>query len=296
MREANQPGMPPYVCIPEAYSPARSFYQQAAYLGANHDPLNAGGDPDYGRHAAPQLALAGDLSVRRVQDRRELQRRIGGLANRVEASAAFRAADASYQRAFELVTSARAREAFDLSREPVALREKYGRHPWGQYALLARRLVEAGVTFVTINHFDADVDWWDDHFHIERNMRRRLPLFDQALGTLIEDLHERGLGERVLVIACGEFGRSPVIDREAGRGHWARAMSALLSGGGIRTGQIIGATTANGGEPRDEPLGPGDVLATVYRVLGIDSEQSLPDRQDRPIRLVDQGRPIRGLF
>src|SRR4029079_1636959 len=126
---------------------------------------------------------------------------------RVEGSEAFRALDQSYQRAFELVTSTRAREAFDLSHETVALREKYGQHPWGKAALLARRLVEAGVTFVTINHYEADVDWWDDHYVIEKNMRTRLPLYDRALTSLIEDLHDRGLGERVLVAAFGEFGR-----------------------------------------------------------------------------------------
>jgi uncharacterized protein (DUF1501 family) len=188
------------------------------------------------------------------------------------------------------------RQAFDLAQEPAPLHEKYGRHPWGQAALLARRLVERGVTFVTINHYEADVDWWDDHSNIEKNLTRRLPLYDQALGTLLEDIHERGLARSVLVVACGEFGRSPRIDQQAGRGHWPRAMSALLSGGGLKEGQVIGATTADGGEPRDRPLGPGDLLATIYRVLGIDPFQALPDHQGRPVRLVDAGQPIAELF
>jgi uncharacterized protein (DUF1501 family) len=158
--------------------------------------------------------------------------------------------------------------------------------------LLARRLVEAGVTFVTINLYEKDVDWWDDHYTIEKNLRKRLPPYDRAVASLIEDLHERGLAEQVLVVACGEFGRAPRIDKNAGRGHWPRAMTALLSGGGIRAGQIVGGTTPDGGEPSHRPLGPGDLLATIYRVLGIDHAQTLPDLQNRPLRLVEDGEPI----
>ena len=149
---------------------------------------------------------------------------------------------------------------------------------------------------MTINLYEADVDWWDDHTTLEANMRKRLPKYDQALCTLIEDLHDHGLAERVLVVACGEFGRGPVMDDKGGRGHWPRAMSALLAGGGIRPGQVVGTTTANAGEPKDRPLLPGDLLATIYRVLGIDHEMFLRDQQNRPIRLVDSGQPIRELF
>lgn len=297
LRGPNQPGMPPYVCLPEAYSPNLGFYQQSAYLGAEHNPVNGGGEPGYrGRILQPQFLPPRELSLPRVADRRELLRRMDGMARRVEASGEFRAMDDSYQRAFELITSQRAREAFDLSREPLTLRERYGQHAWGKAALLARRLVEAGVTFVTINHYEADIDWWDDHYTIERNLRRRLPLFDQALATLIDDLHTRGLGQRVLVVACGEFGRSPRIDSLAGRGHWNRVYSALLAGGGIKAGQVVGSTTPDGGLPHDRPFLPGDLLATIYRVLGINHDLMLPDRQNRPIRLVDLGQPITELF
>ncbi len=162
---------------------------------------------------------------------------------------------------------------------------------------MARRLVEAGVTFVTINHFEAEIDWWDDHYNIEANLRRRLPIYDQALGTLIEDLHDRGLADEVLVAAFGEFGRGPVInDRDAGRGHWARAWHALFSGGGVQGGRVVGATNANGGEPSDRAVGPGDLLATIYHSLGIDPATTVNDRQNRPIRIVDHGAPIRELF
>lgn len=293
---SNRPGIPPYVCIPEAYNSRKGFYQRAAYLSARYNPLNAGGDPSLGNYRAPEFTLPADLTLARLRTRRELLKQVDQLVSRAEAGGALRAMDEVQRQAFDLVTGVQAREAFDVAREPAALREKYGRHAWGQSALLARRLVEAGVTFVTINLYEADVDWWDDHYTIEKNLRKRLPMFDQTLTALIEDLHERGLAQRVLVAAFGEFGRAPRIDKQAGRGHWPRAMSALLSGGGIRPGQVVGATTADGGEPADRPLLPGDLLATIYRVLGIDHESFLPDRQNRPIRLVESGEPIAELF
>jgi hypothetical protein len=297
LRGANVKGLPPYVCIPEAYSTARGFYQFASYLGSAHNPLNAGGEPGFlGKIKEPEFALPDGLSVPRLQDRRALLQHIDAVSRQAEASDSPRVMDDAQRRAFELVTSPQVKEAFAVEREPAPLRDRYGRHAWGQAALLARRLVEAGVTFVTINHYEAEIDWWDDHYTIEKNLRRRLPPFDQALATLIEDIHDRGLADRVLVAAFGEFGRSPAVDKLAGRGHWPRAMSALFSGGGIREGQVIGATTSDGGEPRDRPLGPGDLLATIYRVLGIDPETTLPDRTGRPVRVVEAGEPIAELF
>ena len=298
LRGPNQPGMPPYVCIPEAWSARRGFYQHAAFLGAAYDPLSAGGAALSERYAhnRPQLEMMPGLTVRRVEDRRELQRRIAAGARTLEAVGAVQEMDRQYQRAFELVTGPRVRAAFDLRREPLPLQDRYGRNAWGQAALLARRLVEAGVTFVTINHFEAEVDWWDDHYTIEANLRRRLPIYDQAVAALIQDLHDRGMGEDVLVAAFGEFGRSPVIDKQAGRGHWARAWHAMLSGGGVKGGCVVGATTSNGGEPKGRGFSPGDLLATIYHSLGIDPATMVVDRQKRPIRIVDQGQPIRELF
>ena len=187
-------------------------------------------------------------------------------------------------------------QAFDLSQESTELRDKYGRHAYGQSALLARRLVEAGVTFVVINLYEKDIDWWDDHYTIEKNLRKRLPVYDQALATLIEDLSERGMLDHTLVAAFGEFGRAPRIDQGAGRGHWPGAMTALLAGGGIRGGQIIGSTTSNGSEPKDRPLGPGDLLASIYRVVGVDHQATVRDRQSRPIPILESGEPIAELF
>lgn len=294
---AKTEGLPPYVCIPEAYSSRLGFYQRAAFLGPRFDPVNGGGDPTLGNYRLPEFSLPVELTLTRVESRRKLLGELNGLVQRAEASGAVDAMTTVQQQAFDLVSGPKAREAFDLSREPAAMREKYGSHAWGHAALLARRLVEAGVTFVTINLYEKNVDWWDDHTTIEANLRKRLPPFDQSLATLIEDLHERGLAERVLVGAFGEFGRSPyVADQGAGRGHWPRAMSALLSGGGIRAGQVIGATNAEAGDPADRPLGPGDLLASIYRVLGIDHETFLRDPQSRPIRLVDAGAPIAELF
>lgn len=294
LRGANRDGLPAYVCIPEAYSSPQGFYQKAAYLGARYNPVNAGGDPSLGNYRLPEFALPADMTFARLHDRDALRKSLDGLA-RAGDQKSFEGMSESHRQAFELVTGARAREAFDLSREPAPLREKYGRHAFGQGAILARRLIEAGVTFVTINLYERDVDWWDDHFVIEKNLRKRLPPFDQALCTLIEDLHDRGLSERVLVAAFGEFGRGPRIDSHAGRGHWPGAMTALLSGGGIRPGQVIGATAADGSAPKDRPLLPNDLVATIYKVLGIDPERTLADSQNRPIRLVE-GEPIAELF
>lgn len=295
LRGANRQGLPAYVCIPEAYSSPQGFYQKAAYLGARHNPVNAGGDPSLGNYRLPEFALPADMTVNRLQDRRALMHSIDRLARDSDRSGVFDGMNESHRQAFELVTGARAREAFDLAREPAPLRERYGRHAWGQAAILARRLVEAGVTFVTINLYERDVDWWDDHFVIEKNLRKRLPPYDQALTTLIEDLHDRGLAERVLVGAFGEFGRAPRIDSHAGRGHWPGAMTALLSGGGIKPGQVIGSTAPDGSTPKDRPLLPNDLVASIYKALGIDHERTLPDHQNRPIRLVE-GEPISELF
>ena len=292
---ARAEGVPPYVCIPEAYSSRLGFYQNAAFLGPKHLPINGGGDPKLGKYRLPEFTLPAELTFDRIENRRLLQAHLDTLSRNIDHSAPVAALDEARRKAYELVAGPQAREAFDLSREPEALRERYGKHFWGQSALLARRLVEAGVTFVTINLYEADVDWWDDHTTIERNLRNRLPRFDQSLATLIEDLQERGLAERVLVGAFGEFGRNPRVDAAAGRGHWPRAMSALLSGGGLRTGQIVGSTVPDGGEPRDRALRPADLLATMYHALGIDHEQFVRDPQNRPIRVLDSGAPIREL-
>ncbi len=288
----NRAGMPAYVCIPQPYTSALGFYQRASFLGADHEPLNGGIIPYRGKEPAVAFAPHSALTLPRLDDRRALLEQMNNLRRVAERSSAFASIDAHQQKAFELVTSTRVQEAFDLNREPVTLRAKYGEHHWGRSTLLARRLVESGVTFVTINHYEADIDWWDDHYVIEKNLRKRLPPYDQALSTLIADLHDRGMDKNVLVVALGEFGRAPRIDAQAGRGHWPSAFSALVSGGGLKMGQIVGSTTADGGAPKERPLGPGDLLATIYHVLGIDAEQMIVNRENRPVKLVEAGEKI----
>lgn len=295
LRGSNVANIPPYVCLPSAYSPLLGFVQRAAYLGSEFDPLDGGGDPGYrGVVKSPAFTPPPELTVARVEDRKQLLRNMDATAKRAQPSLG--GMDSAYQKAFDLVSSRAAKDAFDLSREPMKLREKYGTNQWGKAALLSRRLVEAGVTFVTVNHYEADVDWWDDHTNIEANLKKRLPPFDRALAALIEDLHDRGLSDRVLVVAMGEFGRGTKVDSGAGRGHWAKSMSVLLAGGGVKGGRVVGATTSNGGEPATAAYRPGDVLATIYQVLGIDPAAMLPDPQKRSVRLVEHGEPIRELF
>ena len=296
VRGPNRDGMPAYVCVPEDYRRHLGFYLSSAYLSSRYNAVNSGGDPSLGNYRPPEFVLPKEVSVSRLDDRRNLMTALDRFRGQVDSSDAYRSLDDVNQEALNLVTSPRAREAFDLSAEPAALKERYGMNAYGQSALLARRLVEAGVTFVNINLYEKDVDWWDDHYTIEPNLRKRLPRYDQALSTLIEDLAERGMTDEVLVAAFGEFGRAPRIDSYAGRGHWPGAMTAILSGGGLKCGQIVGSTTRDGAEPKDRPLGPEDLLATIYHVAGVDPQRTLQDRQARPIPLLPGGRPIRELI
>jgi hypothetical protein len=296
LKGSRSAGIPPYVCIPEDYRRHMGFYEHAAFLSSQHNALDAGGDPSLGNYRAPGFSLPADVTMDRLEDRRSLHQHLDRLARRVEASVEYGALDDIQRQALELTTGSSARKAFNLSEESEELRAAYGRHAYGQSALLARRLVEAGVSFVTINLYERDIDWWDDHTNIEANLRKRLPPFDQAVSTLIRDLDQRGQLDNVLVAVFGEFGRGPRIDAGAGRGHWPGAMSAVLAGGGIRGGQVIGATDAMGATPVDRPLGPGDLLASIYQVLGIDPEATIRDRQNRPIPILESGKPIAELF
>ncbi len=289
-------GMPAYVAIPEDYRRHMGFYEGPAFLSSRFAALDAGGDPSLGNYRPPEFKLPADVVMSRLDERRGLMREFDSLSRQLDREPAFRNLDDVQRQALELVSGSTVRQAFDLSQESNELRDKYGRHAYGQSALLARRLVEAGVTFVVINLYEKDVDWWDDHYTIEKNLRKRLPPYDQALTTLIEDLTQRGQIDRVLVAAFGEFGRAPRIDQHAGRGHWPGAASAVFAGGGIRGGQVIGSTVSNGAEPKDRPLGPGDLLASLYHVVGIDHHSFVRDRQQRPIPIIESGEPIAELF
>jgi hypothetical protein len=289
-------GMPAYVAIPEDYRRHAGYYEGPAFLSSRHAALDAGGDPSLGNYRPPEFKLPADVVMSRLDERRGLMREFDSLSRKLDREPAFRNLDDVQRQALELVSGSTVRQAFDLSQESTELRDKYGRHAYGQSALLARRLVEAGVTFVVINLYEKDVDWWDDHYVIEKNLRKRLPVYDQAITALIEDLTQRGQIDRVLVAAFGEFGRAPRIDQHAGRGHWPGAASAVLAGGGIRGGQVIGSTVSNGAEPKDRPLGPGDLLASLYRAVGLDHHATVRDRQQRPVPIIESGEPIAELF
>lgn len=296
LRGPNAAELPAYACIPEDYARHMGFYQQAAFLGARYAAVNAGGDPALGNYRLPDFSLPDGMTLDRLDARQSLLKQFDDWQREIDRPRVIENAKEGVEQAFNLVSGSRARSAFNLELEPDQTRDRYGRNFYGQSALLARRLVEAGVTFVTINLYEKDVDWWDDHTKIEVNLRKRLPPYDRALSTLIADLHERGSLDHVLVAAYGDFGRAPRIDAGAGRGHWPYAMSALLAGGGIRPGQVLGQTTRDGSRPLDRPFSPGDLLCSIYHVLGIDPDTKLSDRLGRPVPLVDKGSKIDGLF
>jgi uncharacterized protein (DUF1501 family) len=208
------------------------------------------------------------------------------------------------------LTSARVAEAFDLSRASDRLRDRYGRHLWGQACLLARRLATAGAAVVSLYmdtpHAGPEFTNWDDHImnagrpgHFGQYLKVRLPYLDQALSALIEDVYARGLDRDILIVVMGEFGRTPRLSSNAngtGRDHWAQAYTALLSGGGLRTGQVVGATSAKGDYPRERPLTPQDLLATVYHHLGIDPRHEFADAGGRAVPILTAGQPIAALI
>lgn len=294
LRGANRPGMPAYVAVPHLRGGTDNFFHYSAYLGPAHNPFNVDSDPNKPDFRVRNLALAKDLSFDRLEDRREVL----GLIDRLKEThdSAGSAHDASADQAFSLLTGRDVAKAFDINAEPAAIRDHYGRHIFGQSALLARRLVEAGVTFVTVN-----TEPWDHHATAGRlptgeGGKKLIPPFDAAFAALIEDLHQRGLAERVLVLAMGEFGRTPRMNPEGGRDHWGNTFSVAFAGGSIRKGQVIGKSNPRGEYPIDRPLTPEDVSATVFHHLGIDARKvSFPDQTGRPIYLVEHGEPIREL-
>jgi hypothetical protein len=294
-------------------------YLGSAYLGPAHEPFAVHGDPNDPRFEVPNIGVR-DLEQRtRLDGRMRLAQRLERLSQHAEHLANHAAFDAFQMQAWSVVTGPTARRAFDLSLEPSTLRDHYGRNTWGQRCLLGRRLVEAGVDLVAVTlngPLCGRVGNWDDHavnHHVFEAMSYRAPFFDQAVAALIEDLHDRGLQRRVLLVVGGDFGRTPRISYapssgggvasgatgvvQPGRDHWPHAMSFLFSGGGIREGQVIGSTDRRGEHPLDRRVGVGDFLATLYRHLGIDADHAtIRDPAGRPVPLLQQGgAPIREL-
>jgi hypothetical protein len=239
-----------------------------------------------------------------VDRRRNWREMVDRSVSKFETSQDARLLDSTFHQAYTLMTSAKAREAFELHREPENIREKYGMNRFGQSCLLARRLIEAGVRFVTINMFETVFDeiTWDIHgskpFSPISCYRDLVgPMFDMAYASLLEELHDRGLLSNTMVVAFGEFGRTPKVNPAGGRDHWPQVWTILMAGGGMRGGQVVGASDEIGAMPKDRPTTPAEVAATIYRGLSIDLETELPGAQGRPIPIVDRGvEPIRELF
>jgi hypothetical protein len=284
-RGASQPGMPPFVAL--ANSMTADIYG-AGDLGQAYEPLD-------GVNINGKFSLPKGIQIPRLQDRDRLRRELDQFRGQVQTSVGFQQQDRYTQEAYDLVLGGAAQKAFDLSQEPDAVRDRYGRDSLGEKALLARRLVEAGVTFVTMSdawghwdHHGDEVKWGG----IAKGLTPMLPVLDRGVTTLISDLEQRGLLETTLVIVIGEFGRSPVMTKTAGRDHWPSVMSLLVAGGGTRGGQVIGATDRRGGAIQERPLEPGDLAATVFQHLGIDAGGHWISPSGRPTPLVERGQPI----
>ena len=286
LKGANGPGVPPYVSIGRAMRNGR-----AAFLGNAYDPFIAGGDPNKANFKVSNLDLLPELKLQRVNDRKGLLDALDENRRLVDTTRTAESIGKFNGQAFDLLTGDGARKAFNISAENTRTRERYGRNTTGQSMLLARRLVEAGVSYVTVT-----VGSWDDHSKIADRMKSKGPAYDQGLAALIGDLHERGLNRDVLVVAMGEFGRTPRINKTAGRDHWGRLMSVLMAGGNFRMGQIIGSSNAKGEVPVDNPYRPENVIATMYQHLGINSGETVNDLTGRPRYLLENRRVIKELI
>lgn len=272
--------------------------QRASFLGQHHDPFMVEQNPNAPSFTVEALAPPADVSSSRLADRSRLLKQID-LTKEALRSGAAAQLDAHYQKALNLLRTTLATRAFDIAAEPAKLRDRYRRHMFGQSALLARRLVEHGVPLVTVRWNggpELPLGGWDMHQTLHRDCKVLLPILDQVLSALLEDLSVRGLLEETLVVVTGEFGRTPKIDPNgAGRHHWGHCYSVLVAGGGIRGGQIYGASDAHGAYPREKPVGTSDVVATMYQCLGVRPDIEVPNREGRMVRLCE-GQAIQGLF
>jgi hypothetical protein len=280
LRGPNRSGVPPYVAIPNMPQ-----YGSGSYLGPGYNPFSIDGDPS-ANFRVRNLEPAGGLTMSRLEDRRYLLAKLDRIERERDVAGMMDGIDKFTVQAYEMVTGPAARRAFDMSKEDPRVRDKYGRSRIGQGCLLARRLVEAGVTFVTITDGN-----WDHHGAIFQNCRNQVPPLDTAVATLVEDLYDRGLSEKVLVLVWGEFGRTPRIEGN-GRNHWPGAMSALVAGGGLKMGQVVGATNRKGEAPSERPLRPEDLLQTVYHVLGINPAHEFRNDSGRPMPVLNRGQVI----
>jgi hypothetical protein len=296
---SRKPGMPPYVAVPYAASIGlRPGYFGANYLGVSHNPFETEGDPNAANFEVNNMRLPGGLSIERLENRTELSQKFDRLRRDVDSRGTLDQMDRFDQQAYALVTGEAARRAFDISQEDPRMRDRYGRHSWGQSVLLARRLIEAGTTFVTV-HFGG----WDHHWDLKAGMERYLPMVDSAVATLFDDLSQRGLYDQTLVVLCGEFSRTPRMNNGGnggpplsmgtpGRDHWGNAMFCLLGGGGVKGGRIVGSTNRRGEVPQDRPLKPADIHHTIFQILGVDPQHNFLNHAGRPVPALDPGEVI----
>jgi hypothetical protein len=282
-------GVPPYVCLPKLHPSGGP-----AYLGSTVAPFVIDADPNAPNFTVPDIVPPPALATSRLENRRELLRQLDRFQESAERQANQHArAVGDYQReAFNLMVSPAARRAFDLQAEPDRLRDEYGRNTLGQSCLMARRLVEAGVRCVTIDHSN-----WDTHDNNFSTLRRELlPALDQGIAALFRDLADRRILDRTLVVITGEFGRTPRINNNAGRDHWGPAFTVALGGGGIQGGRVIGASDARAERPANTPHGPENLAATIYHLLGIDHTEDFHTPEGRPVQIVNGGRVMRELL
>jgi uncharacterized protein (DUF1501 family) len=273
--------LPPYVAIPSM----PTNYAGSGYLSSMYAPFSLGADPANGNFSVQDLSLPGGIDDKRFTSRKNMLEAVNDHFASKEKSDNIAAMDTFYQQAYSLISSQKAKEAFDINKEQAALRDAYGRNTAGQRFLMARRLVEAGVRFVTLTY-----GGWDMHTSIKQGMAGSLPAFDQAYAALITDLEKRGLLDSTLVMVSSEFGRTPKINATAGRDHWPKVFSIALAGGGIKKGLIYGTSDATASEPEDDALDVDDMAWTVYNCIGIEGDKSLMSPGNRPQRVVDAGK------
>jgi len=279
--------LPPYVCIPNM----PDVYAGSGYLSSAFSPFSLGSDPASKGFRVQDLNLPKGIDEGRFATRRNVLDAVNEYFRSREKSDNIDAMDTFYDRAYSLISSEKAREAFNIAAEPESIRNEYGMNPAGQRMLLARRLVEAGVRMVTLTYGS-----WDQHVRIFPGMQRQMPPFDQAFATLIRDLDRSGLLERTLVLVSTEFGRTPKINKDAGRDHWPKVFSVALAGGGIKQGYIHGASNATATEPDRDTVGPEDLATTIYQLLGIVADKELMSPGNRPIEIVDGGEVIKDIL
>lgn len=275
--------LPPYVCIPGLPNP----YAGTGYLGSSFGPFSLGSDPANGNFSVRDLTLPKGVTDERFAQRRSMREAVDAHFSSLEKSDALDGMDSFYQRAYAMISSDKARDAFSIDKEPAKLRDEYGRNTAGQRMILARRLVEGGVRFVSMTY-----GGWDHHDNIRGQMERNMPQFDQAFARLIRDLDERGMLDSTLVMVTSEFGRTPMINKTAGRDHWPKVFSIAMAGGGIKRGLVYGSSDPTGAEPDENPVNVADYARTVYNQIGIDADKGLMSAGNRPVKIVYGGEIV----